>query len=73
MSLYEYLFGFKFESPIDRLTVAFRISEDILERRFIREHLRKNAQFAIDQINIFAKRYYNSKYRWKEFEVGDQV
>src|SRR6266699_2467513 len=30
-------------------------------------------QFAMDQANAFAKRYYNSKYRWEEFEVGDQV
>ncbi len=44
-----------------------------MERKFIREHLQKDTQFAIDQTNAFAKRYYNSKYCWKEFEVGDQV
>jgi len=55
------------------LTAAFRISEDILERRFIKKYLRKDAQFTIDQINMFAKRYYDSKYCWEEFEVGDQV
>ena len=63
MNPYEYLFNFKFESPADRLTAVFRIPEDILEHRFIKEHLRKDAQFAMDQTNAFAKRYYNSKHR----------
>ena len=63
MNFYEYLFGFKFESPVDCLIAAFRIPEDILKRRFIREYLRKNVQFAIDQANTFVKRYYDSKYR----------
>jgi len=73
MSLYKYLFGFKIESPADRLTSVLRVPEDILERRFIKKYLRKDAQFAIDQANIFAKRYYNSKHRWEEFEVDDQI
>ncbi|SRR6266699_2144988 len=73
MSPYEYLFDFKLELPTDRLTAALRVLEDILERRFIKEHLRKNIQFAIDQANTFVKRYYDSKYRWEEFEVDDQV
>src|SRR6266699_7325631 len=30
-------------------------------------------QFAMDQANALAKRYYDSKHRWEEFEVGDQV
>ncbi len=63
MSLYEYLFGFKFESPADCLTAAFRAPKDILECRFIREHLRKDMQFAMDQANTFVKRYYDSKHR----------
>src|SRR6266699_3810876 len=42
MSPYEYLFGFKLESPIDRLTTAFRTPEDILERKFIKEYLQKD-------------------------------
>src|SRR6266566_6719031 len=73
MSPYKYLFGFKLESPADRLIAALRISEDILERRFIKEYLRKDAQFAMDQANAFVKRYYDSKHRWEEFEIGDQV
>ncbi len=73
MSPHEYLFGFKIESPADRLTSVLRAPEDILERRFMREHLRKDAQFAMDQANALAKRYYDSKHRWEEFEVGDQV
>jgi len=71
MSLYKYLFNFKFELSVDRLITVFRILEDILERRFMREHLRKDAQFAMDQANTFVKRYYNSKHHWEEFEVGD--
>ncbi len=73
MNLYKYLFRFKIESPIDRLTSMFRTPEDILKRRFIKKYLRKDAQFAIDQINTFAKRYYDFKYCWKEFKVNDQV
>ena len=73
ISPYKYLFGFKLESLINRLTAAFRTLEDILERRFIRKHLRKDVQFAINQVNMFVKRYYDFKYCWEEFEVGDQV
>ena len=73
MSPHEYLFGFKIESPADRLILVLRAPEDVLERRFIREHLQKDAQFAINQTNVFAKRYYDFKYRWEEFKVGDQV
>ncbi len=63
MNPYKYLFNFKLESPIDCLTVALRTPKDILKRRFIKEHLQKDAQFAINQINVFAKRYYDSKHR----------
>ncbi len=63
MNPYKCLFGFKFESLTDCLTVALRTSEDILERRFIKEHLRKDTQFTMDQANAFAKRYYDSKHR----------
>ncbi len=73
MNLYKYLFDFKLESSTDHLTAAFQTLEDILERKFIKEHLQKNSQFAIDQANAFAKRYYDSKHRWKKFEVGDQI
>ncbi len=73
MSPYKYLFGFKFESLANRLIAVLRIPEDILERRFIKEHLQKDMQFAMDQANAFAKRYYDSKHRWKEFEIGNQV
>ncbi len=63
MSLYKYLFGFKFESLANCLTAMFRIPEDILEYKFIKKHLQKNVQFAIDQTNTLAKRYYDSKHR----------
>jgi len=55
------------------MTIARRTPEDILEHRFIKEHLRKDVQFAINQTNMFAKCYYNSKHRWEEFEIGDEV
>ncbi len=48
MNSYKYLFDFKFELSIDRLTTVFRILEDILKRKFIKKHLRKDVQFAID-------------------------
>ncbi len=48
MNPYKYLFGFKLESPIDCLTAAFRTLENILERKFIKKYLRKDAQFAMD-------------------------
>ncbi len=73
MNLYKYLFGFKFESPTNRLTTVLRTPKDILEYRFIKEHLRKNAQFAINQANTFVKHYYNSKHCWEKFEVNDQI
>ena len=62
MNPYKYLFGFKLELPTDRLTATLRTPEDILEYRFIREYLRKDTQFAMDQTNIFVKRYYDSKH-----------
>ena len=62
MSPYEYLFGFKFKLLVDRLTAVFRTPEDILERRFMKKHLRKDAQFAMDQTNTFVKCYYDFKY-----------
>ncbi len=70
---YKYLFGFKLESLTDCLTAMLQTPEDILERKFIKKHLRKDIQFAMDQTNALAKRYYDSKHRWEEFEVGDQV
>ena len=63
MNPHKYLFGFKLESPTNRLTAVFQTPEDILERRFIRKHLQKDVQFAIDQANMFAKHYYDSKHR----------
>ena len=43
MNPYKYLFGFKLESLTDCLIATFRISEDILEYKFIKKHLQKDA------------------------------
>ncbi len=63
ISPYEYLFGYKIEAPADRLTDILQPPENMLQRRFIREHLRKDMQAAIDEANVFVKRYYDFKHR----------
>ena len=73
ISLHEYLFGFKIESPADRLVGNAMISANVLEQRFIREYLRRDVQFASLEANVLAKCYYDTMYCWEEFEVGDQV
>ena len=73
MSPHEYLFGFKIESPADRLVGNAMILASVLEQRFIREYLRRDVQLAGLKANALAKRRYDATYRWEEFEVGDQV
>src|SRR6266566_5483338 len=73
MSPYEYLFGFKIESPADRLIGTSKLPESALQQRFMREHLRRDAQIASDEANAVAKRHYDKTHRWEEFDVGDQV
>jgi len=68
---YKYLFGFKIESPADRLVGNVRILASVLEQRFMREHLRRDVQFVGLEANALAKRRYDVAYRWEEFEVGD--
>ncbi len=73
MSPHEYLFGFKIESPADRLIGTSKLPESALQQRFMREHLRRDAQIASDEANAVAKRHYDKTHRWEEFDVGDQV
>jgi len=74
MSPHEYLFGFKIASPLDRLSGAqAKIPKDVTTMRYMREHLRKDAQIAMDDANALAKIYYDKHHRWEEFEVGDKV
>jgi len=73
MNPYKYLFEYKIEVPADRLTNILQPPENVLQRRFIKKHLRKDMQTAINEANALVKRYYDSKHRWKEFDVGDQV
>ena len=49
------------------------IPANVLEQRFICEHLRRDVQFVGLEANALAKRRYDATYRWEEFEVGDQV
>ncbi len=72
MNLYKYLFKFKIEVFIDRLTM-FQVLENLLEHRFIKEHLRKDAYTTMNKVNTFVKCYYNFKYHWEKFEVNDEV
>lgn len=39
----------------------------------MREHLRKDAQFAMDVVANESKRIYDAKHRQEEFNVGDKV
>ena len=74
MSLYEYLFGFKIESPADRLIGTSRnLSTNALEQRFIKEHLRRDAQIATLEANALVKRRYDAAHRWEEFNERDLV
>jgi hypothetical protein len=68
---YEYLFGFKIARPLDRLTSANITSLDNI--RFLREHLYKDAQLALDFAAIQAKRYYDRKHCQIEFKKGQEV
>ncbi len=72
MNPYEYLFGYKIETFIDRL-IDFQVLESYLERRFIREYLWKDVHFVIDEINVLVKIRYDFKYCWEEFQVSDWI
>jgi hypothetical protein len=41
--------------------------------RFVREHLWKDAQLALDFTVVQAKRRYDNKHRQVEFQEGEQV
>ncbi len=67
------MFEFKIESPVDRLIENVKISTNVLEQRFIHEHLRRDVQFVNLEANVLTKRRYNVTHHWEEFEVGDQI
>ncbi len=73
MSPYEYLFGFKIEFPVDCLIGINKLFESVFQLRFMREYLRRDIQIVSDEANVVAKRYYDKKYCWEEFNIGDQV
>jgi hypothetical protein len=70
-SAHEYLFGFKIAGPLDRLTSAN--TTDLDDICFMREHLRKDAQLALDFAAARAKRRYDNKHRPIEFKKDDEV
>ncbi|KAL8366740.1 hypothetical protein RB595_010549 [Gaeumannomyces hyphopodioides] len=70
-SPHEYLFGFKMQGPLDRLTG--NTPKSLRDMRYMREHLRRDAQLASDIAAAQSKRIYDAKHRQVEFEVGDKV
>ncbi|RWA03570.1 hypothetical protein EKO27_g11536 [Xylaria grammica] len=75
-SPHEQLFGFKLPGALEALTDTQLESIDIeqfKDIRFFREHLRRDANLAMDFAAVQAKRYYDGKHRSIEFEVGDKV
>lgn len=70
-SPHEYLFGFKIQGPVDRLTNL--LPQRQAEIRFLRQHLRRDAQLRMDVVAAEAKRIYDQKHRQVRFEVGDKV
>lgn len=60
------------EGPVDRLTDVPAM--EATEIRFIREHLRRDAQLAMDVMAAHSKKLqYDAKHRQIEFQVGDKV
>ena len=58
-SPHEFLFGFRIPTPIDHLTQVK--TQDVRSLRFIREHLRRDAQLAMDITTSLKKRRYDLK------------
>ncbi|RWA09357.1 hypothetical protein EKO27_g5767 [Xylaria grammica] len=70
-SPHEQLFGFRLPGPNNILTQVDTTSyEDI---RFLREHLRKDAELAMDFAASRAKYFYDRKHKLMEFNVRDEV
>ncbi|KAL8377036.1 hypothetical protein RB595_007933 [Gaeumannomyces hyphopodioides] len=69
---HEFLFGFQIPGPLEQLATD-RIPKSVAELRFMREYLRKDAEFAIKLAAAEQKRIYDAKHRPLEFKVGDQV
>ncbi len=70
-SPHEFLFGFKIPGPVDRITRG--IPADVAKIRYMREHLRRDAQLAMDIAAAIAKRQYDAAHRQVEFAEGDKV
>ncbi|CAJ2500431.1 Uu.00g032840.m01.CDS01 [Anthostomella pinea] len=69
-SVHEQLFGYKLRGPND----ATRINTDSFGRvRFLRDHLRKDAELAMDFASARHKRLYDNKHKIIEFREGDEV
>ena len=72
MSAHEYLFGYRLPGPLDVVTKTG--SETSLpDVRFLRQHVRRDAQLAMDFAAAQAKLRYDNRHRLLEFDVGDMV
>lgn len=71
-SPYEFLFGFKIPGPVDRLTSS-DLPLQTADIRFMREHLRRDAQLAMDIVASDNKTRYDAQHRQIEFDVGSKV
>lgn len=70
-SPHEFLFGFKLTAPVDRLTQT--LPQKQTEIRFMRQHLRRDAQLTMDVVASENKRLYDQKHRRLDFDVGQKV
>ena len=70
-SPHELLFGFKPRGPIDALTEE--AAPEARSLRFLRESLRRDAEFALSFAEARAKRAYDVRHRNIEFKAGDWV
>ena len=70
-SPHELLFGFRPTGPLEAMTKP--LEDGNQDTAALREHLRHDAQLAMDFAAAQAKRRYDGKHRPIEFEVGDKV
>ncbi|KAJ8106400.1 hypothetical protein ONZ43_g7077 [Nemania bipapillata] len=71
-SPHEQLFGFRLPGFSDVLAHTDE-QESAENLRFVRDHLRKDAEVSMDFAAARAKRYYDAKHKMIEFQEGDEV
>lgn len=70
-SPHEYLYGFKIQAPADRLKDV--VPKQAADIRFMRQHLRRDAQLTMNGVSAESKQIYDAKHRPLEFNIGNQV